>query len=66
MLRLVAIGLYPQKAGLKRRRQYLCATDYSVEEVIGLVGYSDRKLFFKHFKEQMGKTPKAFRADAQK
>lgn len=59
-------SVYIRKKRIEKAAQYLCATDYSVEEVIGLVGYSDRKLFFKHFKEQMGKTPKAFRADAQK
>ena len=57
---------YIRKKRIEKAAQYLCETNYSVEKVIELVGYSDRKLFFKHFKEQTGKTPKAFRAEAQK
>ena len=57
---------YIRKKRIEKAAQYLCETDYSVEKVIELVGYPDRKLFFKHFKEQTGKTPKAFRTEAQK
>lgn len=62
----VSPSAYIRKKRIDKAAQLLCGTEHRVEEVIRLVGYSDRKLFFKHFKEQTGKTPGAFRDEGQK
>lgn len=57
---------YVKNKRIEKATEYLLTTDFSVEKVIELVGYSDRSLFFKHFKEVTGKTPCGFRTQKQK
>ena len=57
---------YVKNKRIEKATEYLLTTDFSVEKVIELVGYSDRSLFFKHFKEVTGKTPCGFRTEKQK
>jgi AraC-like DNA-binding protein len=45
-----------------RRAADLLRQGYKIEPVILLVGYLSKKNFYRHFKEQMGMTPGAFKA----
>ena len=46
---------------MDKASELLCDKGRTVDEVISVVGYSDRKLFYKHFKDTFGMTPKEFR-----
>ncbi len=57
---------YMKKMRIEKAAQYLAKTDMPIEKVIELVGYGERSLFFKHFKELMGETPGKFREEKNK
>ena len=46
---------------MNKAAELLCDKGRTVEDVISAVGYSDRKLFYKHFKEHFGVTPRGYR-----
>ena len=43
--------------------QYLKNSKMSIEQIIETVGYSERALFFRHFKEMYSKTPTEYRKE---
>lgn len=52
---------YIKEKRMDKAAELLCDRSRTIDEVISLAGYSDRKLFYKHFKESYGKTPKEYR-----
>lgn len=52
---------YIKEKRMNKAAELLCDKGRTVEDVISAVGYSDRKLFYKHFKEFFGVTPGEFR-----
>ena len=52
---------YIKEKRMDKASELLCDKTRTIDEVISVVGYSDRKLFYKHFKDSFGMTPKEFR-----
>ncbi len=52
---------YIKEKRMDKAAELLCDKGRTVDDIISVVGYSDRKLFYKHFKEFFGKTPKEYR-----
>ena len=52
---------YLKEKRMDKAAELLCDKGRTVEDVISAVGYSDRKLFYKHFKEYFGVTPREYR-----
>ncbi len=52
---------YIKEKRMNKAAELLLDKTRTVEEIIRLVGYSDRKLFYKHFKEFFNKTPKEYK-----
>lgn len=52
---------YIKEKRMDKAAELLCDKGRIVDDVMSVVGYSDRKLFYKHFKETYGKTPKEYR-----
>lgn len=57
-----SFSTYIKEKRMSKASQLLSDTDKSVDEVMTLVGYSDKKLFYAHFKDTFGTTPGAKRA----
>lgn len=57
-----SFSTYVKEKRISRAAELLDSTDSSVDEVMSLVGYNDKKLFYAHFKEIYGTTPGARRA----
>lgn len=56
-----SFSAYIKEKRMDKAAELLCDKGRTVDDVISVVGYSDRKLFYKHFKETFGKTPKEYR-----
>lgn len=54
---------YIKKMRMEKAAEYLDNTTMSIEQIIKMVGYSERTLFFRHFREMYGKTPSEYRKD---
>ena len=52
---------YIREKRMDKASELLCDRGRTIDEVISVVGYSDRKLFYKHFKDTFGMTPKEYR-----
>lgn len=52
---------YLKEKRMDKAAELLCDKQRTVADVIALVGYSDRKLFYKHFKEFFKMTPNEYR-----
>lgn len=52
---------YIKEKRMDKAAELLCDRGRTIDDIISVVGYSDRKLFYKHFKEFFGKTPKEYR-----
>lgn len=52
---------YIREKRMDKAAELLCDRGRTVDDVISVVGYSDRKLFYKHFKDTFGMTPKEYR-----
>lgn len=39
----------------------LIESDEKIEDIMKMVGYSDKKIFYKHFKDSFGMSPGEFR-----
>ena len=52
---------YIKEKRMDKAAELLCDRGRTVDDVISVIGYSDRKLFYKHFKETFGMTPKEYR-----
>lgn len=52
---------YIKERRMDKAAELLCDKGRTVDDVISAVGYTDRKLFYKHFKEYFGKTPSEYR-----
>ena len=61
-----SFSTYVKEKRIGRAIELLRDTDKSIDEVMSLVGYSDKKLFYSHFKELSGKTPGAERTAGNK
>lgn len=57
---------YIKKKRIEKALYYLCNSKSSLDKIMDMVGYSDRALFFKHFKEITSKTPSEMRKESQK
>ena len=53
---------YVKEKRLEKAAGLLRAEKFSVDKVMNLVGYNDKKLFYRHFREAYGKTPSEYRA----
>lgn len=51
---------------LKRAAQYLCGSQLNISEIADLTGFNTLKYFNKHFKEEFGMTPTAYRTENRK
>ena len=58
-----SFSTYIKEKRISKAAQLLKTTDKSVDEVMILVGYNDKKLFYSHFKETYGTTPGAKRTE---
>ena len=58
-----SFSTYIKEKRISKASELLKDTDKSIDEVMGLVGYSDKKLFYAHFKEMYGTTPGAGRGN---
>ena len=56
-----SFSAYLKEKRLNEASELLKTTDLSVTEVMERVGYSDKKLFYAHFKEMFGNTPGKYR-----
>lgn len=56
-----SFSTYIKEKRVSRASELLRDTDKSIDEVMSLVGYNDKKLFYAHFKEMYGTTPGAGR-----
>ncbi len=54
---------YIKKMRMEKAVEYLGNTEMSIEQIIKMVGYSERTLFFRHFREMYGKTPSEYRKE---
>ena len=61
-----SFSTYIKEKRIGKATELLRDTDKSIDEVMSLVGYSDKKLFYSHFKELSGKTPGAERINGNK
>lgn len=52
---------YIKEKRMDKASELLCDRGRTIDDVISVVGYSDRKLFYKHFKDTFGMTPKEYR-----
>ena len=52
---------YIKEKRMDKAAELLCDKGRTIDDIISVVGYNDRKLFYKHFKEHYGKTPKEYR-----
>ena len=59
----ISFSTYIKEKRISKAAQLLKTTDKSVDEVMILVGYNDKKLFYSHFKETYGTTPGAKRTE---
>ncbi len=57
-----SFSTYIKEKRISKAGELLKCTDKSIDEVMSLVGYSDKKLFYSHFKEMYGTTPGAGRS----
>ena len=57
----VSVGEYINEVRLKQAREYLETKNYSIKEIMELVGYFNESTFFKLFKKKYGVTPKEYR-----
>ena len=60
-----SFSTYVKEKRISKAAELLKNTDKSVDEVMSLVGYNDKKLFYSHFKETYGTTPGAKRSEDQ-
>jgi len=58
-----SFSTYIKEKRISKAAELLMSTDKSVDEVMALVGYNDKKLFYSHFKEIYGTTPGAKRTE---
>ncbi|QHW30897.1 helix-turn-helix domain-containing protein [Paenibacillus rhizovicinus] len=58
---LVSVGEYLNEVRLTRAREYLETKNFSIKEIMELVGYVNESTFFKLFKKKYGVTPKEYR-----
>lgn len=58
-----SFSTYVKEKRMSKAAELLSNTNKSVDEVMSLVGYSDKKLFYAHFKDAYGTTPGAKRAN---
>ncbi|WP_219835767.1 helix-turn-helix domain-containing protein [Paenibacillus sp. R14(2021)] len=58
---LVSVGEYINEIRLTRAREYLETKNFSIKEIMELVGYVNESTFFKLFKKKYGVTPKEYR-----
>ena len=58
-----SFSTYVKEKRMAKAARLLQDTGKSVDEVMSLVGYNDKKLFYAHFKDAFGTTPGAKRSD---
>ena len=56
-----SLSSYIKKKRIEEALGLLKSTDMTVDKIYGIVGYSEKKQFYKHFKEYVGVTPSAYR-----
>ncbi len=59
----MSITFFLQKIKINEACRFLTDTNKSIEEIIDLCGYSDRKNFYESFKKIIGKTPGVYRKE---
>jgi YesN/AraC family two-component response regulator len=58
---LVSVGEYINEIRLSHALEYLETKNFSIKEIMELVGYLNESTFFKLFKKRYGVTPKEYR-----
>lgn len=58
---LMSVGEYINEVRLSRAREYLETKNFSIKEIMELVGYLNESTFFKLFKKRYGVTPREYR-----
>ncbi|QJD86953.1 helix-turn-helix domain-containing protein [Cohnella herbarum] len=58
---IVSVGEYINEVRLSRALEYLETKNFSIKEIMELVGYLNESTFFKLFKKKYGVTPKEYR-----
>lgn len=59
-----SFSTYVKEKRIAKAAELLQTSERSVDEVMALAGYNDKKLFYAHFKEIYGHTPGAMRAES--
>lgn len=62
----LSFGEYIRKHRIEKAVALLQTTDYSLTEIAYLTGFSDQSHFTRTFKQQLGKSPSAFKKSLQK
>ncbi len=57
----VSVGEYINEVRLSHALEYLETKNFSIKEIMELVGYLNESTFFKLFKKKYGVTPKEYR-----
>lgn len=57
----ISLSEYIKEKRIEEAKRLLLGTELSIEEIMNRVGYTDRKQFYKCFKEISGQTPAQFR-----
>ncbi|MDF2669447.1 MAG: hypothetical protein K0R67_1753 [Paenibacillus sp.] len=61
MCELISVAEYMNEFRLERAREYLETKNFTIKEIMELVGYMNESTFFKLFKKKYGVTPKEYR-----
>lgn len=61
----IPVTAYIKKRRMEKAMSLLRETDCTVDEIMHTVGYSDKKLFYRHFRELAAATPSCYRAQAR-